>query len=90
MLEKKIERHSKALKLSFEHWQKHTCTYGGHIFKFLFPQIILKVIFPISILTGVLTQHFMKHIEYCNFQTITLMYIKVYIAGMEMNQRIHF
>ena len=32
----------------------------------------------------------LKHIECCNFQIITEMYIKVYISGMEMSQRIHF
>ena len=26
----------------------------------------------------------MKYIEWCNFQTITVMYIKVYISGMEI------
>ena len=31
---------------------------------------------------------FLKHIECCNFQTITVMYTKVYISGMEMSQRI--
>ena len=39
---------------------------------------------------GVWIQNFLKHIECCNFQTITVMYIKVYISGMEMSQRIHF
>ena len=33
---------------------------------------------------------FLKHIECCNFQTITVVYIKVYISGMEMRQRIRF
>ena len=41
-------------------------------------------------LTGVWTQHFMKHIECCNFQTITVMYKKLYISGIGMSQRIHF
>ena len=41
-------------------------------------------------LKEVWTQKFLKHIECCNFQTITVMYIKVYISGMEMSQRIHF
>ena len=39
---------------------------------------------------GVWTQFFFKHIECYNFQIITEMYIKVYISGMEMSQRIHF
>ena len=33
---------------------------------------------------------FLKHIECCNFQIITEIYVKVYISGMEMSQRIHF
>ena len=41
-------------------------------------------------LTGVWTQFFLKHIECCNFQIITEMYIEVYISGMEMSQWIHF
>ena len=41
-------------------------------------------------INGVWTQIFLKHIECCNFQIITEMYIKVYISGMEMSQRIHF
>ena len=41
-------------------------------------------------LREVWTQVFFKHIECCNFQTITVMYLKVYIFGMEMSQRIHF
>ena len=28
---------------------------------------------------------FLKHIKCCNFQTITVMYIKVYIFGMGMS-----
>ena len=36
------------------------------------------------------TQNFVKHIECCNFQTITVIHIKVYISGMEMSQKIHF
>ena len=32
----------------------------------------------------------LKHIECCNFQIIAEMYIKVYISGMEMSQRIRF
>ena len=31
-----------------------------------------------------------KNIANCNFLIITLMYIKVYISGMEMSQRIFF
>ena len=31
-----------------------------------------------------------KHIESCNFQIVTEMYIKVYISGMEMSQKMHF
>ena len=41
-------------------------------------------------LKGVRTQIFLKHIECCNFQNITVIYIKVYISGMEMSQRIFF
>ena len=41
-------------------------------------------------LREVWTQIFLKHIECYNFQTISVMYIKVYISGMEMSQRIHF
>ena len=33
---------------------------------------------------------FFKHIECLNFQTITVMYKKVYISGMEMSQKIYF
>ena len=36
------------------------------------------------------TQIFLKHIKCCNFQTITLMYIKVYISGIKMSQKIRF
>ena len=43
-----------------------------------------------NILMGVWTQILFKHIECCNFQTVTVMYLKVYISGMEMSQRIHF
>ena len=39
---------------------------------------------------GVNPIFFFKHIECCNFQTITVMYIKVYISGMKMSQRINF
>ena len=33
---------------------------------------------------------FLKHIKCCNFQTITVMYIKVYIFWMEISHRINF
>ena len=29
-------------------------------------------------------------IEFCNFQTIIVMFMKVYISGIEMSQKIHF
>ena len=41
-------------------------------------------------LNGGVNPNFLKHIECCNFQIITEMYMKVYISGMEMSQRIHF
>ena len=47
-------------------------------------------IYPQNALRGVWTQIFLKHIECCNFQTVIVVYIKVYISGMEMSQRIHF
>ena len=37
---------------------------------------------------GVWTQIFLKHIECCYFQTMTVMFIKVYIFRMEMSHRI--
>ena len=40
-------------------------------------------------LRGVWTQIFLKHTECCNFQTITVMYTKVYVSGMKMSHRIH-
>ena len=40
-------------------------------------------------LRGVSTQFFLNIVECCNFQTMTVMYIKVYIFGMEMSHRIH-
>ena len=33
---------------------------------------------------------FFFNIECCNLKTILVMYIKVYISGMEMSQKIHF
>ena len=51
---------------------------------------IQQCLHVIKHIKGVWTQNFVKHIECCNFQTITVMYIKVYISGMEMSQRIHF
>ena len=36
------------------------------------------------------TQIVLKHTGCCNFQTIIVMYINVYISGMKMNQRFHF
>ena len=31
-----------------------------------------------------------KNIASCNFLILTLMYIKIYVSGMEMSQRIRF
>ena len=39
---------------------------------------------------GVSTHKLWEKSECCNFQTITVMCIKVYIFGMEVSQRIHF
>ena len=50
----------------------------------------LKKRYESNRLTGVWTQIFLKHIDCCNFQIITEMYIKVYFSGMEMSQWIHF
>ena len=52
--------------------------------------VLIQIEWHKSKLRGVWTQIFSKHIESCNFQTIIVMYIKVYISGMEMSQRIHF
>ena len=39
---------------------------------------------------GSVNPEILKNIACCNFLIITVMYIKVYISGMEMSQRIHF
>ena len=39
---------------------------------------------------GSVNPEIVKNITRCNFLIITVMYIKVYISGMEMSQRIHF
>ena len=39
---------------------------------------------------GSVNPEIVKNIARCNFLIITVMYIKVYISGMEMSQRIHF
>ena len=41
-------------------------------------------------LKGSVNPEIVKNIASCNFLIITLMYIKVYISGMEMSQRIRF
>ena len=60
--------------------------------KTCFPRVIsawrLRFLHLRGVWTQIYTKH--KHIKCCNFQTITVMYIKVYISGMEMSQRIHF
>ena len=45
---------------------------------------------PFKLRKGGVNLNFLKHIKSCNFQTITVMYIKVYISGMKMSQRTHF
>ena len=49
----------------------------------------MNTVKPSNIKGGV-NPFFLKHSECCNLQSITVMYIKVYISGMEMSQRIHF
>ena len=66
-------------------WEKKKCTFCDSQTYFFIPEGFWRFF-----LTGVWTQIFLKHIECCNFQIITEMYIKVYISGMEMSQRIHF
>ena len=39
---------------------------------------------------GGVNPEIVKNIARCKFLNITVMYIKVYISGMEMSQRIHF
>ena len=42
------------------------------------------------VVKGGVNPEIVKTIARCNFLIITLMYIKVYISGMEMSQRIRF
>ena len=48
--------------------------------------------FPLvgTALKGSVNPDIVKNIARCNSLIITLMYIKVYISGMEMSQRIQF
>ena len=39
---------------------------------------------------GIVNPEIVKNIAHSNFLIITVKYIKVYISGMEMSQRIHF
>ena len=43
-----------------------------------------------NVFKGSINPEIVKNIARCNFLIITVMYIKVYISGMEMSQRIRF
>ena len=43
-----------------------------------------------ALIKGCVNPEIVKNIACCNFLIITVIYIKVYISGMEMSQRIHF
>ena len=52
--------------------------------------IVLFFKYCVHFLKGGVNPEIMKTIARCNFLIITVMYIKVYISGMEMSQRIRF
>ena len=65
------------------------CMLSSFIASFLHPHTFLWFKNNPSVLRG-FNPEIVKNISRCNFIIITVMYIKAYIFGMEMSQRIHF
>ena len=92
MLSKKNEAHDQENVIYLQSDKIKQCLF---IYLFVclflpFPYFFIVFLETWVFFKGVWTQIFLKHIECCNFQTISVMYIKVYISGMEMSQRIYF